>query len=522
MTIKGILRNLLLPSFFLSAFLSHGQTWEVYDTELNLKNRLLYQDIILLSENVKVGKTEEGFFLLNANFQKSVPLEGNEIYQYSSPWILLKNESGIGAYHEYGQQVLELKYDEVEVFFNLLLARKGNEYWVYERGKGSLRPLGVLDHAMIGSRGQIITQRNRQFYLPLSQISHQAFDLIQDGGGDYLLAKNHEGFGLINMEGKIVLDLVIDTLIHTRGNFYYGFDEDQYLLIEGDPIKANVRYNSFHQITYDNGLMLEYIHGKLRRVMKEDGILLDAIGMTEVNLLEKDLYSVKYRDEKLGLLGENGWLVNPRDSVAEIHKGSDNLFPALSFNGKWGFLNPKGEWVIQPSFEAVGIFDNELAPFRSGSNWGLIDRSGNMKISPEWDEIKPSNHGLVMAKKSGKVYLLQEDGKMIGEGFQNICRLSNGSYLAKKGDKIGFISNEGELKLDTIFDGLFPEGSLGFRAIMNGKMGLITEEGETLLPLAYETILYDDTEKLILAKSAYAPVILIEEESSKKKRKKGQ
>lgn len=523
MKTKDILKKVYFLSFFLSASLSFGQTWEVYDAKLNLKNRLLYQDITLLSEDVRIGKTEEGLYLLNSSFQKSVPLEGNEVYQYLAPWILVKNDLGIGTYHEYGQQVLELKYDEVEVFFNLLLARKGNEYWVYERGKGTLRPLGTLDEASIGSRGQIITKRNGQYFLPLTPISHQAFDLIQDNDGDYLLAKNQNGYGLINMEGKVVLDLVIDTLAHTRGNFYYGYDEDQYLLVEGDPIKANVRYNSFHQITYEDGLMLEYIHGKLRRVMKEDGILLDAIGMTKVDLLEKDLYSIKYRDDKLGLLGRNGWLVTPTDSIAEIKKGSNGFFPAMSPNGKWGFLNPSGEWMINPIFEEVKAFENEFAPFRKGNYWGLIDKFGNERFSPEWDEISISESGIALAKKSGKAYFLGLNGNKIEEdGFEKICRLSNGSLLVKKGDKIGLISNKGEVKLDPLFDSLVPEGRIGYQASMDGKSGLISEAGETLIPIAYEAILYDEFENLILAKSAYEPVIIIEEENGKKKRKKGQ
>ncbi|HCX75388.1 MAG TPA: hypothetical protein DHU93_08215, partial [Algoriphagus sp.] len=65
-------------------------------------------------------------------------------------------------------------------------------------------------------------------------------------------------------------------------------------LIEGDLVQANIRYNSYHKITYQDGLMLEYIHGKLRRVMEGDGILLDAVGMTEVIRIDQDLYNVRF------------------------------------------------------------------------------------------------------------------------------------------------------------------------------------------------------------------------------------
>ncbi|NVJ85697.1 MAG: WG repeat-containing protein [Algoriphagus sp.] len=523
MSIKEYFLRTLVLSLFLVHFGAFGQTWEVYDSELNLKNRLIYNDILLLSEAVRIAKTDEGLFLLKANYEKSVPLKGDEVYQYLAPWILVKSETGIGAYHEYGQLVLEPIYDEIEVFFNLLLARKENEYWVYDRGKGTTRSLGRLDFATIGSRGQVITRRNGSYFLPLSPIPHQAFDLIQDNDGDYLLVKNQHGFGLVNMEGKIILDPVIDTLVHTKGNFYYGFDQDQYLLIEGDPIKANVRYNSFHQITFKDDLMLEYIHGKLRRVMKEDGILLDAIGMTEVNRLGEKLYSVKFRDNKLGLLGINGWLVTPTDSILEIKNGSKNIFPARAMNGNWGFINSNGDWIIEANFEEVYPFENGRATIRRNGKLGLIDQIGSESIAPVWDEITVLDGGWSLAQQSNKVYLINPSGEYDTEaGFEKICRLSNGSFIAKKDQKLGLLTRDGQWKMELLFNQITPLENDWYQARIDDRVGLFSNTGENKLPVAFEDILYDESTNMILAKSPYEPIILVEEEPEKKKKKKGQ
>ncbi|WP_332911131.1 hypothetical protein [Algoriphagus boritolerans] len=118
------------------------------------------------------------------------------------------------------------------------------------------------------------------------------------------MAKESTGFGILNFEGDYVMQPILSQLEHTRGNYFYGYDENQYLLIKGDHIRSDVSYNSYHKITKEGDLLLEYIHGKLRRVMEEDGILLDAVGMESVNVVGKNHYIITFRDKSIGLLGK--------------------------------------------------------------------------------------------------------------------------------------------------------------------------------------------------------------------------
>ncbi|WP_373397580.1 hypothetical protein V8V91_24005 [Algoriphagus halophilus] len=106
-----------------------------------------------MSETVRIGKKDSVLSLLSADLTPAVSLQGTEVYQYLEPWILVKGPDGIGAFHEYGQQVLPLEYEEIQTYFNLLLARKGNKYWVFERGNGKTTPLGTLDRAFLQRRG---------------------------------------------------------------------------------------------------------------------------------------------------------------------------------------------------------------------------------------------------------------------------------------------------------------------------------------------------------------------------------
>lgn len=517
---KYTLSICLITSFYFST-LSQAQTWEVYDAQLQLQSRLIYDKIELLSETVRIGKKGDEISLLSKDLTPAVVLQGKEVYQYLEPWILVKGENGIGAYHEYGQLVLPLEYEEIQTYYNLLLAKKGRNYWLFERGSGKTTALGQLDEAKLTRLGMVITRKGNEYFLPLSKNPDKPFELLEDSEGDFLLAKENSGFGLINREGDYVLDPVIDRMEHTKGNFYYGFDERQYLLIEGNDIQSNIRYNSFHEITFQNGLMLEYIHGKLRRVMEEDGILLDAVGIEEVKMIGNNLYNVRFRDGKLGLLGKSGWLVQPMDSVDQIDFGTEGLFPAKA-KGAVGFVNSSGTWIIPAQFSEASLFTEKLATYRNSTNWGLINSTGEILVTPQWEEIKPFVKGISIAKNSGKFYLINSSGGTINqEGFDNIFRTTDDYFLVEKAGNTGILDSKGNELLPTEFQNIRREKKDFLVVNKDGLTGVINEAGEVILPLAYQEIVVDWANGQILTKNLYEPVVVQIIEPTGKRNKKG-
>jgi hypothetical protein len=497
-----------------------AQTWEVYNSKLELQSRLIYDRIDLLSESVRIGQLNGELILLAQDLKPALKLEGTEIYQYLAPWILVKGPQGIGAYHEYGQKVLALEYDEIQTFYNRLLARRGQEYWIFDRGQNKVTSIGTFDEAKFTKLGLLYAKQGNKYFLPLSKNPEKEFQMLSDNDGRYVLTKEDSGFGLLNLEGDYVLDPVIDRLVNTTGNFYYGYDENQYLLIEGNDISANIRYNSFHEITYENGLMLEYIHGKLRRIMEEDGILLDSVGIEGVERIGTNLYNVKFRGDKVGLLGKKGWLVNPTSNADRIGIGSENLFPAQS-NGKTGFLDSKGDWMIEPLWNDVQLFSDQIATVKNSNDWQLINTSGNQISSNVWEEIKPFKNGIGIAQNSSKFFLLDKTGSVLNEtGYDNISRTADGFFLIEDSGKTGLLSSYGIEVLPLEFQRIIREKKDFIIVQKEGMMGVINDSGDVLLPLAFENVLVDWENGQILTKSLYQPVF-VEEITTTKRKKKG-
>jgi hypothetical protein len=498
-----------------------AQTWEVYDLQGNLKSLAIYDRIEVLSETVIVGKNEQGLAMLSRDLKPLVDLKGEGVFQYLAPWILVKGPNGIGAFHEYGLQAMPLEYDEITTYFNFLLGRKGNEYWYFDKGNGKTTALGIWDTCKFSKNGILIGQKNGAYFLPLSQDPERRFELIEENEGSYLLAKESTGFGILNFEGNYVMQPILSQLEHTTGDYFYGFDENQYLLIKGDFIKSDVSYNSYHKITKEGDLLLEYIHGKLRRVMEEDGILLDAVGMESVKVVGKKLYNVTFRDSTVGLLGKKGWEVKPTAGIDWIHPGASGLFPAGK-NGEIGFVNSSGEWIIEPKFAEVNNFNESIAAFRNSQNWGLVASDGKIISEAKWDEIKSFSAGVAVAKAQGEFFLLNKNGEALNqEGYDQICRLKEGYFLVEKGGKRGLLKGTGEVILPVEFENIQVEKSDFFIVTRNGSTGVVNEKGDAIFPINYQEIVADWTGSQILVKELYKPVVIQVVEPTNTKRKKG-
>src|SRR5690606_28016248 len=115
-----------------------------------------------------------------------------------------------------------------------------------------------------------------------------------------ILSKEATGYGLINRDGTNILDPVIDEITYMGDDFFFAKDSKQYMLIKAMTNRAEIRYTSYHRIAIENDVMLEYIHGRLRRIMKKDGILLDAMEMQSVAKTGSSHYTVTFKDGKIG------------------------------------------------------------------------------------------------------------------------------------------------------------------------------------------------------------------------------
>ncbi|SHO52819.1 WG repeat-containing protein [Anaerocolumna xylanovorans] len=71
-----------------------------------------------------------------------------------------------------------------------------------------------------------------------------------------------------------------------------------------------------------------------------------------------------------------------------------DLPACVKSQGRWGFVDANGQWVIKPSYLDAKPFTNGLAPVRTDSGWGYIDLEQKEQVIPcEFDDAGNFNDG---------------------------------------------------------------------------------------------------------------------------------
>lgn len=178
--------------------------------------------------------------------------------------------------------------------------------------------------------------------------------------------------------------------------------------------------------------------------------------------------------------------------IAGIYGQTPALIPKLK-DGKWGYINPQGAWVIQPSFDYAEPFEEGLAIAGMGvqkirtaalggsteylgfrGKLGLIDNKGAWVLPCEYIEINQLKDGM----------------RLLGMGEINEAYYDFDTYLKRYVDSYGYADINGKLlplKEKYVFARDFKEGyaivGVGEMEGYNflGKMGIINRQGAEIV-----------------------------------------
>lgn len=151
----------------------------------------------------------------------------------------------------------------------------------------------------------------------------------------------------------------------------------------------------------------------------------------------------------------------------------DKLEPA-------GYLNTKGEWAIEPQFESIYSFKNDIALVKNADGWGFIDRDGNQVVTCQWASTKipwPDKNGFhwVSDDESGKAGYMIFDmaqnkvvstdkypwNRNFGQDFEGVALAGLDS------EHIGIVDTKGNVIIPTVFT--FDEVTNAYRYLLDNN-----------------------------------------------------
>lgn len=128
-------------------------------------------------------------------------------------------------------------------------------------------------------------------------------------------------------------------------------------------------------------------------------------------------------------------------------------------NGKWGVINEKGAYVIEPQFDDFKVefknytvFHNDIAAVMKNGRWGYINKTGKTIIDFKYNDADIFHEGLASVKLEDKWGVINTSGNIVSDFYwDSISQFLNGIAYGKIDGKYGYINPLGELIIPNKF-----------------------------------------------------------------------
>lgn len=169
----------------------------------------------------------------------------------------------------------------------------------------------------------------------------------------------------------------------------------------------------------------------------------------------------------------------------------------------WGYVNPKGNYVINPQFKSAEMFIEGLALVEDNEgNYGYIDTTGKYVIVPKYVSATRFSEGLAFVTPyNGFITCIDKLGKEIFtlKNADKVTEFREGLAIVEKNDKEGFIDKTGKYVVEPKYERLsiFTEGLAAFGIMdkskdeeeQNFKYGFLDKQGEILINAQFDEVL---------------------------------
>lgn len=286
----------------------------------------------------------------------------------------------------------------------------------------------ALEYLMSGTKAYPDNQEMRDLYESLKytckRVTLNYTDVKIPSTDWYLPVYNGEYWGYIKEDGRTEIDFKYDEATAFYGKYAVVKLDGVYTLIDKSGYWNAVDKNGIEQVTQlcgstiigvNNGeysfysntfkLLSEDKYDKIiagssdRFFVQRNGkwALLDQSfkSLTEyifTDVCTNDYGEVFFKDYGM-VADENGYYMINRNGEARFAarfadaRGIESGYVAVAGqNGKWGFINEKGEYIIEPAYDEAKSFSSGLAAVKIGDKWGYVNKYGQLQIENEYSE----------------------------------------------------------------------------------------------------------------------------------------
>jgi hypothetical protein len=154
--------------------------------------------------------------------------------------------------------------------------------------------------------------------------------------------------------------------------------------------------------------------------------------------------------------------------------------------GKWGFVDRAGEVVSARLFDEVQPHTGGFAPVRLAGRWGYVDDRGQVAGEIDFDAAFRFVDGMACVVRGGKGSFVDTSIRLLGEGWDTAFEPVGGFGVIQHGGKRNFVDVRGELLCAEWFEGAYSFNERHATVRRGGKWGAIDERGAWVIEPSFE------------------------------------
>ncbi len=211
-------------------------------------------------------------------------------------------------------------------------------------------------------------------------------------------------YGYINTKGETVLAAEYDDLRIFRDGWGIMKKDDSYFFVDknGKTQEPPRKYDNLWE--FRSGYAVGILNGADKSL--NTYYYINTSLKEEFNIKAYQGYqfwenvAVVNMDSVYSLMNKKGEVFKRLVGVDQMKFCSDGTL-AVREDGKWGYIDDRGNKVIETKYDSCDVFKNGFGRFKMNGKWGLVDKSGKEIVKAEYENVYSGDNGVFIFYDGG-------------------------------------------------------------------------------------------------------------------------
>ncbi len=211
--------------------------------------------------------------------------------------------------------------------------------------------------------------------------------------------------GYIDNKGNVIVPVVYESAYNFREGWGIIKKDSNFFFVDknGNLKETSRKYDEITE--FRSGYSTGTVKGKgnnqntyyyLNTQLKEEF----SIAATSGYQFWEDVAVVSRDGKTFELMNKKGEIFKTLTGIETLKFTSEGML-AVKEKGKWGYINQKGDYIVNPKYDDCESFKYGYAKVKTGTKWGIIDKSGTEIIEPKYENIVPGETGIFTFYNNG-------------------------------------------------------------------------------------------------------------------------